>query len=202
MRNVSRKINAKDGNVTLESTMVRNISCQGNNTKRVSFVSHLLLLSRLISLTTSASTTLAVASLFSKPPLNNGGSTRWESAERTSQRGFQKADCVSPKQIMSIHQSGLNLLAWPLSNSKALAPFPHATLTPSSNKPTPIPLPLQLASTVHALTYAFLSLFTTFIINAPITSSPHLDTNTTGSSHLDCFFRPLPRSPVGVEGGV
>lgn len=49
------------------------------NTKRVSFVSHLLLLSLLISFTTSDSTTLAFASLFSKPPLNNGGSTRWES---------------------------------------------------------------------------------------------------------------------------
>ena len=99
MRKILRKISAKDGN-RFESPVVRNNSCQGKITKRVSFVSHLLLLSLLISFTTSASTALAVASLFSKPPLKNGGSTRWESVEANSQRGFAKADCSLPKQII------------------------------------------------------------------------------------------------------
>ena len=73
------RINFKDGNTAIKSTAVRNDSFRGTFTKRVSFVSHLLLLSLRISFTTSASTVLAVASRFSKPPLNNGGSTRWES---------------------------------------------------------------------------------------------------------------------------
>ena len=64
VRNILRKINSADGNIIFESTVVGNISCQGEITKRVSFVSHLLLLSLLISFTTSASTAFAVASLF------------------------------------------------------------------------------------------------------------------------------------------
>ena len=71
-----RKVSAEDGNGITGSTEVEKVSWQGNISKRVSFVSHLLLLSLLISFTTSASTTLAVASLFSKPPLKYGGSTR------------------------------------------------------------------------------------------------------------------------------
>ena len=186
----------------IESTLGRDIDLKTKHAKRVSFVSHLLLLSLLISLTTSASITLAFASLFSKLPLNNGGSTRWESAEFTSQRGFLKTDDSSRDRSCTCSVEGMDLLACPFSNSKALAPFPHAILTPSSNKPAPIPLPLNLEFTVQALTYAFLSLLTTFITKAAITSSPNLVTITTGSSDLDCFFRPLLRSPVGVEGGV
>ena len=79
VKKMLRKISAENGNIAFESTAMRNGSYQWQKHKRVSFVSHLLLLSLLISFTTSASTVLAVASLFSKPLLNIGGSTRWES---------------------------------------------------------------------------------------------------------------------------
>lgn len=100
MRNILRKINSKDVGIGFESTVVGNIPFQGKTAKRVSFVSHLLLLSLLISFTTSANTTLAVASLFSKPPLNKGGSTRWESTETGESAWLPKVDCSSPKQII------------------------------------------------------------------------------------------------------
>ncbi len=87
-----RESSAKNGNVVIESTIMRSICVKAKLLKRVSFVSHLLLLSLLISFTTSASTALAVASLFSKPPLKNGVSTRWESRRWTSQPGVPKTD--------------------------------------------------------------------------------------------------------------
>ena len=64
MRKMLYKIGAENGKIAFESTAMRNDSYQDQNHKRVSFVSHLLLLSLLISFTTSASTVLAFASLF------------------------------------------------------------------------------------------------------------------------------------------
>ena len=63
-RKMLHMIGAENGNIALKNTAMRNDSYQAQNHKRVSFVSHLLLLSLLISFTTSASTVLAVASLF------------------------------------------------------------------------------------------------------------------------------------------
>ena len=64
MRKMLYKIDAENGKIAFESTAMRNDSYQDQNHKRVSFVSHLLLLSLLISFTTSASTVFALASLF------------------------------------------------------------------------------------------------------------------------------------------
>ena len=86
-------------------------------------------------------------------------------------------------------------LACSLSNSTPLHPrSAMAKRTASSNKLLPTPFPRYLNPTVHALTRAFRSFFSSLSTTVPMISSPHLVTSTTVSSAAFPF--PLVPSPA------